>query len=891
MKRALLALLAVLAFCGTASAQGYFFNQPVINSQGLPAPGANAAVCTTILTTAASVSGNLATLTMASNPLTAGFTPGSTIVISNFTGSDTYLNGNYQVAAVNSTAILFSLVHANATASSNGNVVQQGSAETACAPLATIYTDQTLTTSSPNPFLADGLGNLQFWATPAQYYGFVYGPTVDPTLSPLSIPCMPGSSCGGGGSGSCPGMSTMDTAQLYNDAGSCAGEIWLYDAPNMAITNYIGSLPQAESVGTVTTMTPTSYDVQEQYLHCEDCWETLITTRAVTVDYFSYDTMDESLGFLKLDGVNNQLTIAAGDGVTDDKEVVLTAGSSDGRPCLTYTDTFGFPGGDFCAADTNFTGRTTELSFYGNDGSGNAIVVEAPVTIGSAPVPLCLPAVSGTMGQVLVTDGGTTPCQQLSWASGGAGSVASVAGISGFIGVTDPTSTAQLTLNNPITAQLIFGGNAFPQFNGGFGCATGSAPSATSGFDILYCNSSDGNLYLSNNGGGFGRVLTGTVGVPDGGLGLTAITADNLLCGNGTSAPTFIPPVSNGDVLTDNGPGSCPTFQAPAGGSSTALSGITAATTASTISDGDNNIRFNWHLTTNGGVAMYFGESSASTATGSYLLRSSTLASSTADPFRADNAGNGIVVSPTGELGVIGTGSIDFAGLTDFPTACTNQFVTEVNASSIGCTGVNLANATQATGTLPLAHGGTAQTAAPVKRAEFVLASCNLQASPSAGASGLPSSGGMTPTCKTDGTNGTVQATLAAAHSNVVYFTWNLPADWVSFNSATLEFTTTDTTSGHTIIFSVATACTQPNGGNVDTPAYNAANAFTTTTIGGGATANALYSTSAASVTGTGCTAGSILHMKLTRSGSDTSTDSAVALTGGLVLAYNGAYN
>lgn len=188
MKRALFALLAVLAICGTASAQGYHYSQPILNSRGLPVPGANAAICTTIATTAAAVSGNLATLTMASNPSTAGFTPGSVIVVTNFTGADTYFNGTWGVASVSSTQITFSLIHGNASAATNGNVVQKGTAGAACAPLATLYTDQTATTTAPNPLTSDGFGNLNFWSASGQFFGFIYGPTVTPTLYPISVP-------------------------------------------------------------------------------------------------------------------------------------------------------------------------------------------------------------------------------------------------------------------------------------------------------------------------------------------------------------------------------------------------------------------------------------------------------------------------------------------------------------------------------------------------------------------------------------------------------------------------------------------------------------------------------------------------------------------------------
>lgn len=194
MKRltfAILALLAVLGFSGAAHAQGFYYSVPVWNSRGLPAPGTNVAICTAMATTAASVSATtgLATLTMTSNPITAGYTAGGTMVIANFTGADTYFNGSWTIASVGTTQINFALAHTTATASSNGTVVQQGTSSTACAPLATIYTDETTMTTAPNPFFTDAFGNLNFWSVSgAFYYGFVYGATINPTIFPITIP-------------------------------------------------------------------------------------------------------------------------------------------------------------------------------------------------------------------------------------------------------------------------------------------------------------------------------------------------------------------------------------------------------------------------------------------------------------------------------------------------------------------------------------------------------------------------------------------------------------------------------------------------------------------------------------------------------------------------------
>jgi hypothetical protein len=48
-------------------------------------------------------------------------------------------------------------------------------------------------------------------------------------------------------------------------------------------------------------------------------------------------------------------------------------------------------------------------------------------------------------------------------------------------------------------------------------------------------------------------VSTGTLGVYQGGTGLTTLTANNVILGNGTSTPSFVAPSTNGNVLVSNG--------------------------------------------------------------------------------------------------------------------------------------------------------------------------------------------------------------------------------------------------------------------------------------------------------------------------------------------------
>lgn len=201
--RLALCLAAVLSMLPAASAfaQGFRYDNTLTGVNGIPRAGATVAVCqsTGLATTGASVSGNVATLTMSSNPVSLGFVVGGNITVSGFTGADTYFNGSFVLTNVSTTALSFNLTHANASATSNGAVTQTVSAAATCAPWATIFTDAALTIPTLNPMKSDGLGNYGFAAAPGQYPISFNGAGVIPTTNTLTLPCVPNSTCPGVG--------------------------------------------------------------------------------------------------------------------------------------------------------------------------------------------------------------------------------------------------------------------------------------------------------------------------------------------------------------------------------------------------------------------------------------------------------------------------------------------------------------------------------------------------------------------------------------------------------------------------------------------------------------------------------------------------------------------
>ena len=74
---------------------------------------------------------------------------------------------------------------------------------------------------------------------------------------------------------------------------------------------------------------------------------------------------------------------------------------------------------------------------------------------------------------------------------------------------------------------------------------------ASAGFSGNLTGNVTGNV--TGNCSGTSLNVTGTVAVANGGTGLTTLTANNVLLGNGTSTPSFVAPSTAGNVLTSNG--------------------------------------------------------------------------------------------------------------------------------------------------------------------------------------------------------------------------------------------------------------------------------------------------------------------------------------------------
>jgi hypothetical protein len=143
---------------------------------------------------------------------------------------------------------------------------------------------------------------------------------------------------------------------------------------------------------------------------------------------------------------------------------------------------------------------------------------------------------------VTVRGGPTSPTTGVTVPAGGRAIIAWDGGLAtpDFVSVGGGSaagSNTQIQFNNAGA----FGGSANLTFDGTTLTANDLIDSSLTASKPVFTNASK-NL-----------VSTGTLGVDQGGTGLTTLTANNVILGNGTSTPSFVAPSTAGNVLTSNG--------------------------------------------------------------------------------------------------------------------------------------------------------------------------------------------------------------------------------------------------------------------------------------------------------------------------------------------------
>jgi hypothetical protein len=144
-----------------------------------------------------------------------------------------------------------------------------------------------------------------------------------------------------------------------------------------------------------------------------------------------------------------------------------------------------------------------------------------------------------TVSKVWIIENATTGSQSITIAQGSGGTV-TIANGSKVMVVTDGAGAGAAVTNANPTAGTV---------------TSVSGTGTVNGISLSGTVTSSGNLTL---GGALANVdlasqVTGTLPVANGGTGATTLTANNVILGNGTSAPLFVAPGTNGNVLTSNG--------------------------------------------------------------------------------------------------------------------------------------------------------------------------------------------------------------------------------------------------------------------------------------------------------------------------------------------------
>jgi hypothetical protein len=99
----------------------------------------------------------------------------------------------------------------------------------------------------------------------------------------------------------------------------------------------------------------------------------------------------------------------------------------------------------------------------------------------------------------------------------------------------------------------------------------------------LAINTADGRLFYKDSSGTVQIIAARVAAVANGGTGLTTLTANNVILGNGTSSPTFVAPGTTGNILTSNGT-TWVSSPAPATGVTTISFGTTGLTPSTSSS-------------------------------------------------------------------------------------------------------------------------------------------------------------------------------------------------------------------------------------------------------------------------------------------------------------------
>jgi hypothetical protein len=158
-----------------------------------------------------------------------------------------------------------------------------------------------------------------------------------------------------------------------------------------------------------------------------------------------------------------------------------------------------------------------------------------------------------TVSKVWIIENATSGSQSITISQGSGATVTIATGTKAMIVTDGAGGGAAVTLANPTVSLATGVTGTLPIANGGTGTTSTTFANLTTNVT--------GTLPIANGGTGTTSTtfvnlttnVTGTLPVGNGGTGATTLTLNNVILGNGTSAPLFVAPGSNGNVLTSNG--------------------------------------------------------------------------------------------------------------------------------------------------------------------------------------------------------------------------------------------------------------------------------------------------------------------------------------------------
>lgn len=162
-------------------------------------------------------------------------------------------------------------------------------------------------------------------------------------------------------------------------------------------------------------------------------------------------------------------------------------------------------------------------------------------------------------------DGANNTITNLSLATAVTGTLAVVNGGTGQTTYTDGQILIGNSTGNTLTKATLTAGTGITITNGSGSIAIAAINNGTvtsvggtgtvNGITLTGTVTSSGNLTLGGalSGVDLASQVTGTLPVGNGGTGLTTLTANNVILGNGSSTPNFVAPGTTGNLLTSNG--------------------------------------------------------------------------------------------------------------------------------------------------------------------------------------------------------------------------------------------------------------------------------------------------------------------------------------------------